>query len=156
MRFKLKRRIMKIFLEILYIAYISSFPTPNAADSIPGGLLVKKSTEKCPRTLQTIKYELTCALRGASSQAGDRRRTPPPSLLSDSGRFGEKKSEESKIRYKIFRTRNFRFFRNCSGDDWASSCGWMKAASDWTCWHGWWDIRVSPGGVLVCLRVLRT
>ena len=42
------------------------FPLPNASDSITGGLLVKKSMEKCPRTLKTIKYEPSYALGGAA------------------------------------------------------------------------------------------
>ena len=44
-----------VFLEILYIAYISSFPTPNAADSIAGGLLVKKKHEKMSKNVSNDK-----------------------------------------------------------------------------------------------------
>ena len=65
----IKPAVLSFFLEILYIAYISSFPTPNVADSIAGGLLVKKSMKKCPRTLKTIRYEPTYALRGTTSQS---------------------------------------------------------------------------------------
>ena len=39
----IKPAVSKIFLEILYIAYISDFPPPNDSESIPGGLLVKKA-----------------------------------------------------------------------------------------------------------------
>ena len=53
MRFKLKPAVLSFFLEILYIAYISDFPPPNASESIPNGLLVKKSIAKYPKTSKT-------------------------------------------------------------------------------------------------------
>ena len=53
-------------LKLLYIAYILMIPLPNTSDLITGGLVVKNSTEKCPKKLKTIKYQLSCALRGAA------------------------------------------------------------------------------------------
>ena len=64
----LKPAVMVVFLEILYIAYISSFPSPNASESIPNGLLMENYLEKHPKKLISIKYELTCALRGAAGR----------------------------------------------------------------------------------------
>ena len=46
-----------------YIGVIYSLFRSNASDSITDGLLVKKSMEKCPKKLKTIKYEPSSALR---------------------------------------------------------------------------------------------
>ena len=63
------------------------FPPPNAPDLMPGGLLVKKSMEKCPKFLKTIKYEPSYALGGAASEL--HRPAPPPwTSLRHQGREG--------------------------------------------------------------------
>ena len=68
---------------------------PNASDSITDGLLVKKSMDKCPKTLKTIKYEPSYVLRRSSGSAtfgnsrGDRlKMTVPHSTEAKS--LGEK------------------------------------------------------------------
>ena len=51
----LKGRIMKIFLNFLYIASISDFPPPNASESIPNGLLMKKKHIKMSKNVENDK-----------------------------------------------------------------------------------------------------
>ena len=48
----IKPAYMVVFLEILYIAYISDFPPSNAADSIANGLLVKKKHGKMSKKVE--------------------------------------------------------------------------------------------------------
>ena len=115
-RFSCVRRNMGVIYSLFH---------PNASDSITDGLLVKKSMEKCPKTLKTIKYEPSYALGGAASEL--QRPAPPPwTGLRHQGRERRGRAGGRLCTFlvaKNFQKLNFLFFQKWFLGSWTASGG---------------------------------